>query len=417
MRIKVLMLVVLLIICGCKKNDSKLCVTGLLGPSPVPADNISPVVNSVNNFGFKYFKEVTKEENTNIFFSPVSIYSALAMTAEGANGDTYSEMNGVFNYPDRNILRNGYSGLYGSLNRIGRQYTLNIANGMWVEEGYRIMPDFVQRVRQFYHAGVQNVSFSNRTEQSRNIINLFVSQRTAGLINELFPGGALTPLTRVVIVNAIYFKGDWFDCFNPDQTVKSNFYRSSGQPILTDMMHVNPTNPLKYAELDKFKVLELPYKNEELSMLILLPDEGVGLGEIEQSFDNNEYSQLNTVLRRTNLSEVVIPRFEFKTGGSIVDKLMTLGMRSAFDQTAADFSGINGGRDLCISDVVHKAYIKVNEVGSEAAAATGVVIATRSINAERRSFIADRSFIFMIKDNQTNAVLFMGRLYDPTAGE
>jgi serpin B len=385
-------------------------------------ENAKSVVEANNRFGLDFYGELVKDpqySDSNIFFSPWSIISAFAITAEGARGTTQEEIQSVFHFPeDDAIMRQGFLEVDSGLNKDQAGYTLHTANALWAEESYQFLPGYITTAGRYYSAGVNNLDFINRPEESRGTINTWVEDKTAGRITDLLPPGSIDAMTRLVITNAIYFKGAWDEPFDKENTYDETFRISPGRTVTVPMMR-NTDDKAKYwyAETDTLQVLSMPYEHEsgnELSMLVILPKDD-DLTPVEQNLDSEELSELRQSLVYKNV-KVYFPKFTFESGYSLKAKITAMGMPTAFTPSA-DFSGMDGTRNLFISDAFHKAFVEVNEEGTEAAAATAVVM-TQSCYIPMEPvpvFRADHPFIFLIQDDETGNILFMGRVVDPTA--
>src|SRR5271157_759719 len=326
----------------------------------------------------------------NLFFSPSSISTALAMTYAGARGETAGQMARVLHFPTpQDKLPEAFRWLHAALRPAAEKpgYRLNEANRLWGQQGYHFLPDFLAVTRDFYHAELAQVDFSGQTELARETINQWVEKQTQEQIKDLVPCGAIKPLTRLVLTNAIYFKGDWTRPFPKAATRDELFHLSSDQTTTSPLMH--KTDDFKFAAVDGLKALELPYGNGDLATIVLLPDAIDGLGALEQK---------------------LTPEFSLST------VLAAMGMPLAFDDRA-DFAGMSTEKYLYISAVLHKAFVDVNEEGTEAAAATGVVVTARAMMRpqEPALFRADHPFLFLIVDNRTKSILFLGRVINPKA--
>lgn len=374
---------------------------------------VEAVVSSANNMAVNLYKEIARREPGNIFYAPFSVYSALAVTYEGARGLTAEEFRSALGYPDPSILRPNYAYLYNSLNR-AEGVELGIGNALWVQAGFDVLPEFARVASDFYGARAANLDFIRDPEGSRQAINRFIEEQTRGKIKDLIPPGSINPLVRLVITNAVYFKGSWLYRFEVTMTRKAPFKTADGQTVQVDMMCMEPQEKdFMYANLSDVEVLELPYAGGRFSMVILLPK-----GRLEAFESQLTPELLSRILSSTKperLDEICIPKFELNTKYQLNQPLEDLGLKTPFTPEA-DFSGIDGRRDLYISLVIHQAYVKVDEEGTEAAGATAVVIKVTAIQPNRKTFIADHPFIFLIRDNQTGLVLFMGRLANPTSG-
>ena len=387
---------------------------------PPPAVSVNPtqegmnqVASSNNQFAFELYSQLDRG-NDNIFYSPYSIYSALAIVYEGANGKTADEIRSVFHFPDADVLRSNFAEIYNSINEGASDYTLRTGNALWVQKNYPLLKDYSSRVERYYGAKAANLDFAGETEKSRQTINSFIAAQTNNKIKELIAPGMLDPLTRLVITNAIYFKGTWKWQFDSSKTEEMDFRTLNGATVKAQMMFMEPEKTsFKYADTGKLQLLELPYKGDRLSMIIILPRDN--LKEAEDSLTSGKLSQYEGMMKRTKINAIYLPKFKFNTAYTLNNYLQALGMRVPFTGDA-DFSGMTRAEKLMISLIVHKAFIEVNEEGTEAAAATGVIAEATSIRNEHTiTFKADHPFIFIIKDNKTGSILFIGRVANPSS--
>jgi serpin B len=378
--------------------------------SSVSAEDVEALVRGNNAFAFDLYSVVSSREG-NLFVSPYSISSALAMTYAGARGNTAAQMADVLHYdlaPDR--LHQSFSELNKAFNAGGAGYRLSVANALWSQVGLRFLPEYISVAEKHYDAGLREVDFVFHTEEARSIINRWVEARTENKIVDLIGPGVLDPLTRLVLTNAIYFKGQWEQPFRPEQTEEAPFYLSSGKQAIVPFMHQIGT--FKYAETGRAQVLELPYSGNELAMTVLLPKPDSSLAELEAAIRTDGIQAILEGLTPIKV-DVKLPRFKFEAELSLNEYLQHLGMTDAFDDNMADFSGISD-TFLYITHVLHKAFIEVNEEGTEAAAATAVVVGTKSIRLDLpKVFMADRPFVFLFRDLRTGSILFLGRMADP----
>jgi serine protease inhibitor len=384
---------------------------------------IQQVVAANNRFAFELYSNLSKSENGNIFFSPYSIFAALGMTYEGARGQTAEEMKAVFHFPEPSALRPNFAAIYNKINGASSEYEMRTGNALWVQYDYPILADYKSNVERYYGGKAAALDFIKETEKSRQTINSFIEEQTNGKIKDLIPPGALNALTRLVLTNAIYFKGTWKWEFNKSETSEGDFKTPQGA-VKVQMMHMEPEEAkFNYADLEKLQILELPYKGDEVSMLILLPKQGerydyrtgkmieynYSLEDIELTPEKlNEYK---SQMQETKLDSIVMPKFEVENKYFMKNTLKDMGMPTAFTG-AADFSGMNGAGGLEISEVIHQSYVKVDEEGTEAAAATAVIMKITAVR-QTTDFIADHPFIFIIQEKETGAILFMGRIVDP----
>lgn len=377
--------------------------------------NASTVVEANNRFAFDLYPKYKSEEG-NIFFSPYSISSALAMTYEGARGKTAEEIAAVFYFPQNDtVRRSSFAAINGEINKKDKPYTLRTANALWAQEAYSFLPDYFSVVEKYYGGKVTNMDFVTKTEESRLTINQWVEAQTNNRIKDLIPSGAISPATRLVLTNAIYFKGTWVKQFDKNMTTEQDFRVSGGKTVRAQMMSMAKER-FNYTETDALQILELPYSGGELSMLILLP-KGDDFRSLEDSLTAEKIAAWRKNLKSEKIDELYLPKFKFETKYFMADTLKELGMSSAFDPDNADFSGMTGKKDLYISSVIHQAFVEVNEEGTEAAAATGVImdLTAMPVQEDRIIFDADHPFIFVIQQKSTGNILFLGRVSDPSA--
>lgn len=349
-------------------------------------------------FAFKLYEKLS-ETDGNLFFSPASIESALAMTQEGAHGNTQKQFFQCLNKSERPYAI-GFQGL-----------EFENANAIWVDQHFPILGTFQTAVEEKYGANIRPADFASQPDAERLKINEWVETKTRNKIKNLLPEGSVNSMTRLLLVNAIYFKGDWLHAFDPEQTSNATFQTLENGTVDVPMMRLKKTR-FNYGENDCFQTLELPYKGEEVSMLLILPRAADGIKHIEECFAPGNLETCTKGMRKRDVN-VFLPRFKVEsTFSSLKRDLAALGLTDAFNAQRADFSGISD-QPLYISDVVHKAFVEVNEKGTEAAAATGIIMRTTSIPAPPKTFRADHPFIFLIRENRSGAVLFMGKIINP----
>jgi len=340
------------------------------------------------------------------------------MVYEGARGATADEIRSVFNFAADNQTRVGsFAKLYEQINPRNASYQLSTANALWAQENYSFWPDYLKTVETYYHGKATNLDFAGDTENSRQTINQWVSDKTMQKIPELFAAGTLNPLTRLVLTNAVYFKGKWATPFEAMLTQEKDFTASTGAKTKCRMMNIKDN--FGYAQTPDYQVLELPYENNDLSMIIVLPENGK-IEAAEKELTAAGFNNLKKSLK-TELVDVFLPKFKFDTSYNMNQTLAKMGMPTAFGGANADFSGMydrtKTTENLYIGLVIHKAYIDVYEEGTEAPRATGVAMMNATAVMEpppAKIFNADRPFIFAIVHNQTGAILFMGKVNDPT---
>ena len=363
-------------------------------------------------FSFDLYRALQEREG-NLFFSPYSISTALAMTYAGARGETEKEMAAVLHLPPEQArLHKDFANLQEHLNDLQDKgkVQLNVANALWAQEGQSFLDSFLKLTKKYYGAGVNFVDYAGATEAARKTINDWVEEQTRKKIQELIKKGMLDPSTTLVLCNAIYFKGDWLSKFEKAATRDTEFFVTPDSAVQVPMM--NQSMDAKYRKFDGFSALELPYLGKKLSMVALLPEAKDGLPALEQLLSGDQVMQWLAELDDSSplKVEISLPRFKTTCEFELSEILSKMGMPHAFSD--ADFSGMTGQRDLFISKIVHKAYVDVNEEGTEAAAATAVIMDKAAFFP--LAFRADHPFIFLIRENKTGSILFLGRIVDPT---
>ncbi len=423
----VLAVIVVLSLVGCGSSGGLLPVVGAsvaqsskprqAAPNVAPSD-LADAVNGNSAFAFDLYRFLKKEENdSNLFYSPYSISLALAMTYAGARGQTEQQMaqtlhlmpqdrlHPALNQLDLELAKRGKD----AKGKDGKGFRLNIANALWGQKGYRFLPEFLDRLAENYGAGLRLLDFAADPESSRVAINNWVSDQTEGRIKDLIPKGMLDNLTRLVLTNAIYFNAAWSAPFEKSRTQDGVFHLQDGGQVTVPMM--KQTTSFGYAEGQGYQAVELPYDGRELSMVILLPK----AGQFEAFESALDAGQVNAILKNLKQRQVALslPRFKIESEFSLAKTLAAMGMPVAFS-SQADFSGMDGTRNLLISKVVHKAFVSVDESGTEAAAATAVVMRATGIMPEQPVEVTvDRPFILLIRDIPTGAILFVGRVLNP----
>lgn len=363
------------------------------------------VVEGNSQFAFDLFKKLNDEDKGNsIFISPLSISTALTMTYNGAETSTKDAMEKALGFKgiDRDIINESYSNLLNYLQNVDKKIELNIANSIWIRHGQEIKENFLSNNESNFNAEVDTLDFSK--DSAISTINKWIDNATKGKINRMLEP-PIDPNVIMYLINAIYFKGEWSKQFDPERTYDGTFKTFEGSEQTVKMMSLK--DRVLYTEGDDYKAVKLPYGNGKISMYIMLPDEDVSINEFIEDMTVEKWNDIRNNVMETDDVLLQIPRFELEYGiKNLNDSLKALGMEEAFSENA-DFSGIREG--IYISRVLHKAVIEVNEEGSEAAAVT-VVEMTESAAMEPITFIADRPFMFIITDDTTESVLFMGKL-------
>ncbi|HUT30063.1 MAG TPA: serpin family protein [Sedimentisphaerales bacterium] len=376
-----------------------------------------------------------KNEKGNLFFSPYSISTALTLTYSGAREETEKQMGlvlrfrrikwGISDWSEKGPIKHfegftelpkervhqSFAALQQVMNKPKEEYRLSIANALWAQKDYKFLSQFLDVTNKYYDAKVQELDFATETETARKTINRWVETKTNDKIKDLIKPGILNRLTRLVLTNAIYFKGLWELQFRKEFTEDAPFTVSPDKTVEVSMMHL--TDDFKYWADDNLQILELPYKGNDLSMIVLLPHTVEGMESLEKSLSLTNLNNWLSKLRKQQVM-VFLPRFKMTCEISLAETLAAMGMRDAFALPPADFSGMTGKKDLFISAVVHKAFVEVNEEGTEAAAATAVIMETLAApGSPAPVFRADHPFIFLVKDNNSGSILFLGRLKSP----
>lgn len=379
---------------------------------PTASASVPEVVSGNSQFAIDLYKKLTSDNKTkekNIFASPYSISTALAMTYAGSRGNTQKQMAAVLHFSVAEPkLHEDFQNLLGQTKAPNKSYQLSVANALWGQQDYHFEEGFLGLIRKHYDGGFNTVDYVRAIDKSRSTINQWVENKTANKIKDLIHDGDLSADTRLVLTNAIYFKGDWAAKFKKDATKPEPFTVVSGKTVSVPMMAQTAHFP--YAENDDLQVIELPYAGDDLSMLVLLPKKGID--KLDASLSLAQLQELKKKLRDEKVA-VALPKFKFETRYYLEDSLKGMGMPDAFSDADADFSGMTGNRRLRIAHVIHQAMIDVNEEGSEAAAATAVIMDTKSFSMTQE-FRADHPFVFAIVHKATDSILFIGRVSNPS---
>ncbi len=402
--------------------------------SPEPRDlNMQTAAQQANDFARRFYGRVAADESGNLFFSPLSIHAALSMTYAGARGETAAQMGQVlaFEYaPDEGIEHAAYHQLLTALNDVpttafdtvedGERTTVErpvfelvVANRLWGQQGFSWNPGYIRLTEREYLAGLEEVNFRTDAEGARNTINGWIEETTRERIKNLIPSGALDAMTRLVLTNAIYFKANWQDVFEERATKPEPFHLADGSTTDVPMMH--QTERFGYSETENWQALAMPYEQNALSMLVILPADREGaMDATERQLASGELLEALESMQRPKV-QVWLPKFSITQELDLGATLQAMGMPLAFSDQA-DFGGMTPEAELMISKALHKAFVEVDEKGTEAAAATAVVMSLTSAPVEPEKpkvFRADRPFIFLIRHNASGAILFAGRVMDP----
>jgi len=396
---------------GCDRTDAVGSVVGAdvarsdAPRLPVPSLD-GELVAGNTAFALDLYRVLFDQEE-NLFYSPHSLSAALAMTYAGARAETEQQMAEALHYTlPQAQLHAAFNALDQAL--AGREgEDLHIVNAVWGQQGYSFLDAFLDILAENYGAGLQTMDFGS--DEARRLINQWVSDQTESRIHDLLPPGAVDGETALVLTNAVYFKAGWMHPFDESLTRAGSFSLLDGQE--TTVMMMNRLAELGYAERPGVQAVELPYAGGELSMVIVLPETGA-FDEFAQGLDAGELDALLSDIEPRGV-QLAMPRFGFDAALGLKDALMELGMVDAFG--AADFSGMDGSRELFIDQVYHQAYLAVDEAGTEAAASSAVVMARKGAPEVEQEVRVDRPFIFLIRDVETGAILFLGHVLNPAA--
>lgn len=405
--------------CVTEQTKQKLVERGWAGTphvdiiQKVPSVYLDPadISSASNQFAIDYYSNLTQNDSTsNVFFSPTSISTAFSILYEGARQDTSQEIQNVFGFPeDEQSRKHGYLSLHQSINKQSNtNTTLSIANALWLAENFEPLAEYIDTATTYYDSTVSTVDFVS--DEGVDKINEWVDKKTQGKIPDILKPGSTGSSTKMAITNAIYFKGMWEHQFDPEDTYESEFMVNKDNSVKIQMMTFPHKMQVNYAVTEKMEMIELPYRNGTVSMLIILPNKIDDLKTVEESLtiDNlKKWKEFPTINRGINIH---IPKFTLETEYDLTKQLPDMGMPTVFNPVHADLSGITGYKSLYVSQAIHKAFVEVNEKGTEAAGAT--VIVTNESGGP--TFMADHPFIFIIWDNKTDSILFMGRVTNPT---
>ena len=390
-----------------------LAAAAAMSPLAGQAEEARPsLVKANTRFAIALYRRLKDEAAPNMFFSPYSIAGAATLVFAGARGTTADAMAGALHLPMRG------DELFGAwrdfteelVSHRGEGAVLSVANSLWVQRKAALAPEYVQTADRYFNAAVESVDYVQGAEAARAAMNAWAEKNTQGKIHEMMPAGALDAMTRLVVLNAVYFKGAWKTKFDPQRTHDGEFRTRAGETVRVPMMSLKGSFP--YLHQAGVQVLHLPYRNDAFSMVLVMPDDPARLAVLEEELNLQSLQQWVSAPSPTEV-QIVLPRFSISYRTGLKPALSAMGMARAFDPGKADFSGFTGGKnDLYLSRVLHKAFLEVNEEGSEAAAASAGVLNVRSarIVPEMR---LDRPFLFLIRDTATGVLLFLGRVGDP----
>ena len=388
--------------------------------SPDVSDtDLAETVRGNNAFAMDLY-QAWREREGNLFYSPYSISVALAMTYAGARGNTAQQvkdtlhfalpqgsLHAALNALDQELARRGEN----QRNDTGDPFELNVANSIWGQKGYEFLPEFLSILAENYGAGLRLTDFAKDPEGSRRSINDWVSDQTKERIKDLIPQGVIDSMTRLVLANAIYFNASWLHPFDESATQDAPFHLLNRKVVNVPMMSMLKAGSLRYTQGEGYQVVELPYVGREVAMTIIMPDMD-NFATLEAALNSDQLEAIDTAMRPRKVM-LKLPKFSYESSLAMAETLAELGMPDAMGMNA-DFSGMDGTKDLFIGEVVHKAFVAVDEAGTEAAAATAVVMQLKMAQpAQPLQLTVDRPFIFLIRDLVTGSILFVGRVLNP----
>ncbi|KAG8133243.1 putative Serpin B6-like protein [Naja naja] len=395
-------------------------VTALAAQNPTTSrlENMDSSSAANIRFALNFFNELSANDpSDNLFFSPMSISASLLMVSLGARNNTEAQMLKALSVSNDGEVHPRFQELISHINKPHANYSLNLANRLFGETSYHFLASFIESTENFYNASLEKLNFKEASEDSRRHINAWVEEKTSGKIQDLLVPGIIDSRTKLVLVNAIYFKGIWADKFNKDHTVEKPFWINKNESKTVQMMFNNAKYNMAHISAYQTSVLEIPYVGNELSMIILLPDKiadnSTGLEKLEREITYEKLIDwINPKKMFSRTIQLSFPKFKLEEKYDLKPVLRRMGMMDAFHEGKADFSGISTNNDLVISEVVHKSFIEVNEEGTEAAAATGVIFVFYSAQLPLEIKV-DHPFLFFIMQRSTNTILFFGRYSSP----
>ncbi|XP_052473832.1 leukocyte elastase inhibitor-like [Carassius gibelio] len=398
-----------------------------------PLVNMECLSEANTQFSLNLFKNISEgNPSKNVFYSPISISFALAMLSLGAKGNTAAQIFKVLGFTNppthcetpvtdvsMDQIHSGFNKLMSELNKPGAPYVLSLANRIYAEQSYQFVEKFLNDIKNYYEAKLEEVDFKMKSEAARVDINNWVEEKTQGKIKNLLPQRSIDASTKLVLVNAIYFKGNWEKKFPKEATSDGQFKLNKAQTKPVKMMNQKAEFPLAFIPEMNSQVLELPYIGKNLSMLIILPneiqDQTTGLQKLEKALTYEKLMEWTkpSKMRRQEV-RVSLPRFKMEESYDMKSLLTSMGMEDVFNEQKVNLSGMSPNNDLVVSKVVHKSFVEVNEEGTEASAATGVIIIEKlSMPLDPKTFTADHPFLFFIRHNPSNSILFYGRFCSP----
>lgn len=411
----IVILSVFLSACGSTASLAQSNLGRVMSPN-APADDVQTLTDGNNAFALELYQSLRSQDG-NLIYSPYSVSVALAMTYAGARGETEAQMARTMHFLPQDQMHPALNALDLQLASRGQAQSedetplqLNIANAVWAKQGLPLRQDYLDVIAQNYGAGIRLADFARQYDAVRKEINDWVSKKTNDKIRDLIPEGTLNPSTAMVLVNAIYFKADWIYQFDPNNTHDAPFHLLDGSDVQVKMMSQSLSG-VPYAQGDGYQAVELPYQGGTAVMDIIVPEEGK-FDEFESGLDIQNLNEILGNLQPVDGLDLGLPKFSFTKNFNLTEQLSAMGMPDAFNGNA-DFSGMTGDRSLCIDVVLHKAFVAVDEKGTEAAAATAVVMKEMAMMPSDLRLIIDRPFLFVIRDSSSGQILFVGRVLNP----
>jgi serpin B len=389
-------------------------VNSLPTAAEAPKGDVEALVKGNNEFALDLYHRLHNRPG-NLILSPYSLSAALGMTSAGARGETLKEMTTALHFPEQDRLHPAFATLIRKLNNDGTRPgpELSTANALWGQIGGGFLPDFLRLTTSYYGASLTEVDFARDTEGARKAINAWGERATNGKVPELLNPETLSADTKLVLTNAIHFRGRWATAFKKSDTAEGSFTLASGETVRVPLMHQQAE--WLYHENDDFQYVVMPYVGRDVDMILLLPRKHDGLPALEKDLTASRLDAIIGKPRGKSLVKMTLPRFKTTAAFSLKEELGGLGMKCAFSPDHADFSGLNGGRPrLHLEDVVHEALLEIDEKGTKAAASTAVVSRDKGDPPKEVEFRADHPFLFLIRDNRSGTILFLGRITDPT---
>ncbi|RZF34946.1 hypothetical protein LSTR_LSTR010038 [Laodelphax striatellus] len=391
-------------------------------PDVSSQSQLKEVAVSTNRFALDLHKVLSKKNAGNMFCSPLSLQVALAMASVGAGDNTksYNEIKALLRFPDdKSKMLSSYSLLSDALTN--SKDVLKMANRIYIDQKFKVKPEYLETTKKYFKSDAQAVDLLQNAAAAGAVINSWVEQQTNNKIKDLIPQGALTPETVMVLINAIHFKGDWKKAFEKEMTMKEKFYLDESKTVDVDMMHITNDYNFFHDEKLKAKFLEMPYKGDEFSMIFVLPDSKTGLAELEAAITSESFDLTKKIegLQNSGPVKVIVslPKFEMEqTHDTLVDTLKELGVEEIFSDKA-NFSNIDPNGRIKVSKIIQKAFVAVDEKGTEAAAATAQIIRKKRSLIEEKEFLAEHPFMFLIASRVSCISLFVGRYLPDSNGE